>query len=169
MYSGASVKTLLVLRHAKSDRDIPNLSDHERPLNKRGRRDAPRMGRLLHDQRLAPDLIITSTAERARATAEAAAEAAGYKGAIKRSQDLYLAEPGAYFEVLRGVPDACRRVMVVGHNPGVEDLLQLLAGAAETMPTAALAQIDLPIDRWQELGAETRGRLVQLWRPKELG
>jgi phosphohistidine phosphatase len=162
------MKTLLLLRHAKSDWSDPQLGDRDRPLNKRGKRDAPRMGRLLRDEDLIPDLVITSTAKRARKTVEAMATAGSYTGEIQEAPALYLAGPDAYIQVLRAVPDKYPRVMVVGHNPGLEDFVTQLTGLATSLPTAALARVDLPITRWRELGEETDGQLVGVWRPREL-
>jgi phosphohistidine phosphatase len=162
------MKTLLILRHAKSSWEASNLDDHERPLSKRGRADAPRMGKLLHKQNLLPDLILCSSAERARTTTELVAEAASYKGETMLSRDLYAAPPQAYLDALSKVPDQFKRVMLVGHNPGLEQLLYLLTGQPETLPTTALAQVDLPIDKWGELSKEAKGTLMNIWRPKEL-
>ena len=162
------MKTLLVLRHAKSSWKNVHLSDYERPLNSRGKVDAPRMGKLLRQEDLVPDLIISSSAERALATAEAAALASGYENEIKATRRLYLAGPVTYLTVLQKMGEAHERVMIVGHNPGMEDLVALFTGVEEYMSTAALAQINLPITRWSELTEETKGRLVNIWRPKEL-
>lgn len=160
------MKTLLLLRHAKSDWDDPNLPDHERPLNKRGKRDAPRMARLLRDENLIPDLVITSTAKRACQTAREVARGAG--GAVVETDQLYLAGLDAYRSVLSAVPDTHDRVMLVGHNPGIEDFLADLTGVPTRLPTAALARVDLPIAGWSELTDATRGKLAGVWRPKEL-
>lgn len=161
------MKTLLLVRHAKSDWSDPLLADRDRPLNKRGKRDAPRLGERLRDERLLPDLIITSTAKRARKTAEAVAKGGAYEGAVKTCDALYGAGPDAYIAVLRGVPNSVERVMVIGHNPAVEELVQHLTEQSVAMPTAALAQIDLPIGRWEQLGKTTRGQLPRVWRPRE--
>lgn len=163
------MKTVLLLRHAKSSRKDPNLTDHERPLNKRGKRDAPRVGRLIEDEGLVPDLIVSSTAVRARATAEAVAVSCGFAGKVEFKRELYLAEPDAYLRVLWGLPEAHGRVLVVGHNPGLERLLEALTGSFEALPTAALARVALPIARWRDLTVETRGMLLAVWRPKEGG
>ena len=161
------MKTLLVLRHAKSSWDEPGLDDHERPLNKRGRRDGPRMGELILKQRLTPDVIISSDAVRACATAEAVAEAARYRGQIKLTNQLYLAEPNEIVAVLRSVKEPhAGTVMVVGHNPGLEHLVAQLTGDEQDLPTATLAQIVLPIDEWRDLDLSTRGTLEGVWRPK---
>jgi phosphohistidine phosphatase len=163
------VKTLLILRHAKSSWDDASLDDRERPLNPRGRRDAPRMGDLLRDERLVPDVIITSDAVRAHMTAVAVAETAGYRRDLVVNPLLYHASPKDVIAVLKTVPNAkARTVMIVGHNPGLENLIEQLTGEQPDLPTAALVQLALPIEAWGELSASTRATLVDLWRPKEL-
>ena len=162
------MKSLLILRHAKSSWSHPGLSDHDRPLNKRGKRDAPRMGKLLLDEDLLPDLIISSTAKRARKTASRVVKASGYGGKVVKARDLYHAFPEDYVSVLRKLAAKNKCVMIVAHNPGLEELLETLTGQAERLPTAALAQVSLPIDRWRALTLETKGTLVNLWRPKEM-
>lgn len=162
------MKRLLILRHAKSSWKDQRLADHDRPLNKRGKKDAPRMGKLLRAEDLVPDLIVTSTAVRARMTAEAVADASGYEGDVVATGSFYQAGPEEYLAYLHDLPDTYKRVMVVGHNPGLEELLETLTGALEPLPTAALAQIALPIDRWQALDSATPGELVNVWRPRQL-
>ena len=162
------MKELLIMRHAKSSWSNVHLSDHQRPLNKRGKNDAPRMGKLLKRMELTPDLIISSTAERAMTTAELAALSSDYEQEIELTSDFYHAEPEAYLEVLRDVDDKYGRVMVVGHNPGMEDLVELLSGHATRFTTANIAHIRLPIDNWSALTEETQGTLLNLWRPKEI-
>lgn len=162
------MKTLLVLRHAKSSWNDSALGDHERPLNERGRRDAPRMGELLRDYGLIPDIVISSDAVRAQHTAEAVAEAARYVGKILLDERLYLANPADILSLLQTAREDADRIMVVGHNPGLEGLVEHLTGEREDMPTATLAQIVLPIDRWCDLQPSTRGTLVGLWRPGDL-
>lgn len=162
------MKTLLILRHAKSSWNNARLTDHERPLNSRGRRDAPRMGRLLRDEELVPDLILSSSAERAFATAELVALSCDYEHEIVVTRDLYHATPEDYVEALHEVGGESGVVLVVGHNPGVEELVTYLTDEQERMSTAALAQVTLPIQRWQELGDGVEGALENLWRPKEL-
>ena len=162
------MKTLLVLRHAKSSWNDPALDDHERPLNKRGRRDAPRMGELVREYGLMPGVVISSDAVRARLTAEAVAEAARYAGEILLDPRLYMAGPADILSLLATLRENAETVMIVGHNPGLEKLVEQLTGARQDLPTAALAQIGLPIDQWCELKLSTRGTLVGLWRPEEL-
>ena len=165
---GPVMKTLLVMRHAKSSWKDMSLDDHDRPLNTRGRRDAPRMGEVLLDHELVPDAIVTSTARRARDTADAVARAVSFDGPLARTERLYHAGPREMCDVLGELPDASSTVMLVGHNPGLEDLVESFTGAFQIMPTAAVAVIELPVDEWRDVDATTAGRLVRVWRPKEL-
>jgi len=162
------MRTLLLMRHAKSSWADPQISDHNRPLNKRGKHDAPRMGRLLRQEDLVPDLIVTSTAQRALATASAVADQSGASGELLEEKMLYAADVEAYIEVLQGLPDHIERVLVVGHNPDMETLIEALSGDAETMPTASIAYLQLPINSWRDLEIDTQARLLKVWRPKEM-
>ncbi len=162
------MKTLLILRHAKSSWDNSNIADHDRPLNKRGKRDAPRMGRLIREKNILPDLIISSTAKRAATTAKAVADACDYEGEIEFTRAFYHADADTFLEQLSSLQTHYAVVMIVSHNPGVEELLEDLTGLWERMPTAALAQVELNIDKWSELGDETEGILKNLWIPKSI-
>ena len=162
------MKTLLLLRHAKSSWKNTRLADHDRPLNQRGQHDAPRMGRQLIHNDLVPELIISSTAERASATAEAVALAADFQGEINYTRRLYHAGFETYVGELQRLPDQIDCVMLVGHNPGMEELVEELTGSYESMPTASLAQIELPVSSWGDVNEGTEGRLINVWRPKEL-
>ena len=163
------MKILLVLRHAKSSWDSDASDDHERPLSRRGERDAPRVGALLRVEKLLPELIVSSDAVRARMTAEAAAEAAGYAGEIVFEPRLYHAGAEDIVAVLRSLPNGAGGVvMIVGHNPGLEELIARVTGEEHQLPTAALAKIALPIAAWRDLRPSSRGSLVELWRPKDL-
>ena len=167
------MKTLLILRHAKSSWKGEALPDHDRPLNKRGKEDAPRMGKLLRDEDLVPNLILSSDARRARSTTELVVEESHYEGEVIYSRDLYAAESEACIEALAQMGGEAACVLIVGHNPGLEELLQDLTGEYLPLPTAALAQVTLPINHWSELGASdqaetARGKLVNSWRPKEI-
>ncbi len=161
------MKTLLILRHAKSSWKDASWLDHDRPLNKRGKQDAPRVGRLILQQELVPDLIVSSTAKRARSTAKRAVKACGYAGEMRFTPQFYHAPAGIYIEVLNHLSDDYSRVMVVGHNPGMEDLVARL-GRSCAMPTAALASFSLPIDQWSELDGATVGKLEHVWYPRDL-
>jgi phosphohistidine phosphatase len=161
------MKILLILRHAKSSWDDSTLDDHERPLNARGERDAPRMGQFLRAEGLCPDIIVSSDAVRARRTAEIIARITG--GQLLLDSRLYHASAFEIIDVLRDViRQDVATVMVVGHNPGLEELIAQLTGARDALPTAALAHIPLSIERWSDLDSSTRGTLRDMWRPKEL-
>lgn len=160
-----SEKSLLVMRHAKSDWADRETADHDRPLNERGKRDAGHMGQLLQDEKLLPDLIISSTARRARETVLGLVATSGYTGDVQTKTDFYLAGPGVYVRVVRSVTDARQRVLIVGHNPGLEELVARLTGTPTTMPTATLVDITLPMAHWDELAEDTRGHLRGVWRP----
>ena len=126
------------------------------------------MGELMRGYGLMPDVVISSDAVRARLTAEAIAEALHYAGEILLDQHLYMASPHDILSLLRRVGQNAETVMIVGHNPGLEELVEQLTTERHDLPTAALAQIVLPIDRWRDLTVSTRGTLVGHWRPKEL-
>ncbi len=162
------MKYLLILRHAKSSWKQPYSTDHQRKLNKRGKHDAPRMGDLLSREDIVPELIITSSAVRAVMTAEAAAQSSGYDGELLVSKWLYHAGTTEYVHALNEVSDEIDRVMVVGHNPGMEELLEDLAGSYERMVTAALAHVALPIEGWGLLHESVEGKLLDIWYPKDL-
>jgi phosphohistidine phosphatase len=163
------MKTLLLMRHAKSSWSDAGLADHDRPLNKRGKQAAPEMGNLLRTEGLTPDLILCSTARRARQTAKAVALACGYEGTIESQRDLYFSDASCYLDILRHLPDRVNLVLVVGHNPETEELVELLTGSAERMTTAAIAHLDLPISHWYELTEALDAPLVHLWGPRDLG
>lgn len=160
------MKSLLLLRHAKSSWKQPEMHDHERPLNKRGKKEAPKVGKYLKENNLIPELILSSTALRALDTARAVAEEIGYEEPIDLHQDLYLSDTACYLDTLRCLPDEVNRVLVVGHNPELDEFLTLLTDVTTHLTTAALAQIDLPISSWQELNEATDARLLNIWSPK---
>jgi phosphohistidine phosphatase len=162
------MKTVLLLRHAKASRDDPELADHDRPLTDRGRRDSRRVGRLMKDEGLVPDWWISSTAARARQTAELVATIVADPELVHHDRSFYLARPDAYIPVLRALPDEINSVIVVGHNPGLEDLVAFLTGHDEHLPTAALVVLTFPDKTWQRIGRPGSAELVSTWRPKEL-
>ena len=167
-------RQLLLLRHGKSDwsRGLP---DFDRPLKGRGRREAAALGRWLAGRGLQPDLVLASKAARARQTAERVCAAMACPAQRIRFEDgLYLAGVPALLALLRGVPEQCRRVMLVGHNPGLEDLLLALAlhppqtaGQDKLLPTACLALLETE-GAWHEAGAGNfRLQLLQRGRGLE--
>lgn len=162
------MKTLLLLRHAKSSWKNSDIEDHERPLNKRGKKDAPKMGRLLASENLLPDLIVSSSAKRCRKTAEHVIHTSGYRGETRFCNDIYEASADTLVDFLAKQPESAARLLLIGHNPGLEELLERVVGVYMPLTTAALAYIDLPIDSWPDMTDEIRGTLVKVWQPREL-
>ncbi|HSE38238.1 MAG TPA: histidine phosphatase family protein [Blastocatellia bacterium] len=162
------MKTLLLLRHAKSDWDDSSLRDFDRPLAARGKRDAPRIGKALRKRGILPDLIISSPAARAKATIEAVTRAAKMNLEIRFDEVVYGASSPELISLIRGLPDKTSCLLLVGHNPGFEDLVGRLSGTHELMPTAALACIEFQIDRWEDVN-DGDGKLLWLLTPKRLG
>jgi phosphohistidine phosphatase len=162
------MKTLMLLRHAKSSWKDPQLDDHDRPLNKRGKREAPRMGQLLREEDLLPDFIVSSSAKRAWRTAECAALHSGYRGETRVTSELYDASPQRIREVVQATPETVARLLVVGHNPGLEEFLEPLVGAYTPLSSGALAVLRLDIESWQALSESSQAHLVRVWQPREL-
>ena len=119
------MKTLFILRHAKAAPKDPNMSDHNRPLDKLGEDDALRMGKLIKDKEIIPSLIMTSTALRAKTTAELVAKGCIYQADIVLNPSLYEAKPKDYLSILETLSDMYGSVLIVGHNPTVEDTIQM--------------------------------------------
>ena len=167
------MKTLILLRHAKSNWSEPGLADHDRPLAPRGREAAPRMGAWLKAHGPMPELVLCSTATRARETLALALEALGAAPETRFDRGLYLVGAPGVLSRLRRAPDEAATVMVVGHNPDLEQLARRLARTGdaaalarleEKYPTAGLAVIELPVERWAEAGGS--GRLLAFETPK---
>lgn len=172
----AAVKTVYLLRHAKSSWDQPNLADHDRPLAPRGEKAAPIMGRHLAEAGLVPERVLCSTAVRARQTWEAVAPALSPAPEVAYRRDIYDADAGDLVRLLRELPDAVESVMLVGHNPAMEDLADMLVDGgdaqarkqmASKFPTAALAHIALDTANWAAV-APRAGRLARFIRPKDM-
>jgi phosphohistidine phosphatase len=161
---------LLLLRHAKSSRDDPRLSDRERPLSKRGRRAAGGMRRAVADLGLTPDLVLVSPSRRTQETLDAL-EPWDATPLVEAVETLYLGSASQLLAVLRGVNETVRSVMLIGHNPGLHELAVLLAGdhpgrVADGFPTAALAEFAVATT-WQRLDAAGT-RLVRFLTPRDL-
>jgi phosphohistidine phosphatase len=158
------VKTLHLLRHAKSDWSDPSLDDHDRPLNRRGRRTRDEIAAYVRAWPV--DLVVCSTAVRARATAEPVVAALGCD--VRFEPAIYDASAGELLDVVHRLPDEAGVVMLVGHNPGLEVLTSVLCGPSPRLPTGALATIRLEVDHWA--GAEPGGgQLAGLVTSADLG
>lgn len=162
------MKTLLLLRHAKSSWKNTSLPDFERPLNARGRRAADQIGGYLKKKNLRPDLVLSSTATRARETIGIVLESSRFLTDLRYDERMYLASAERLLNIISQLEIEWNQVLLVGHNPGMEELLFRLSGVDHHMPTAALAKIVLDDDTWTKV-VETKGaRLEFLVKPKEL-
>ncbi len=154
------------MRHAKSSWNDANSSDFQRPLNERGLKAAPLIGKIMFDRRIKPELIVSSSAERAKQTAMLVKEAAQIGGEIQFDQRIYEAGLPTLMQILAETKENFESVLFVGHNPGFENLLNALTGGAQPMQTAVLAVIDLDIDNWSKITPNC-GTLRVLIRPKD--
>lgn len=162
------MKNILVMRHAKSSWKDQNLPDHERPLKNRGEKDAEKMGKLLKQKDLIPDLILSSTAQRAKQTAKIVHDACKCKKEIIHLKELYMAEPSDILDAILQHAGDAKTVMVIGHNPGMEAFVQILTDKVETLPTSSIAYLSAKIKKWNELSENGKMDLKKLWRPKDL-
>lgn len=161
------MKTLLLMRHAKSSWAEAGQPDFARPLNERGQGAAPVMGRFLRRQGLKPDTVVSSPAERARQTATLVRAAAQLDCDLRFDARIYEASAAELQAVVKELAEPARTVLLVGHNPGLEGLIHLLTGATERMPTAAVACLVFDLAAWAIVKPQT-GRLAWLVKPKEL-
>jgi len=164
----------MLLRHAKSSWADPALADVDRPLNRRGERAAAAMGAYLREHDLRPDVVLCSPARRTRQTLAAVEAELGDGFAVELAPDVYGGGPAVLLELLRALPDSAGAVMVVGHNPGLEELALLLAApgnerarVGEKFPTGALAVLEAGCERWADL-APGGAELVAFVVPREL-
>ena len=157
----------MLLRHAKSDWGDQSLRDFDRPLADRGKRDAPRIGKAIKKRGWTADLIISSPAVRARQTIEDVATSAGLAPSIQFEDSMYGASAGELMKLIRRLPDSSDSVLLVGHNPTFEQVLARLTGAAEHMPTTALARIEFQVEHWEDVD-DGQGKLSGFVTPKEL-
>jgi len=167
------MKTLTLLRHAKSGWDDPKLTDFQRPLNARGREAARAMGREMHRLGLTFDCVLASPAERVIGTIDGLAETYAPLGPVY-DERLYLASAAILLAFVRDAADPYRSLLIVGHNPGLERLALLLGRPgplhdeiAAKYPTGALAEIALPVDQWRNVGPGS-GTLQRFLRPRDL-
>lgn len=161
------MKTLLLLRHAKSDWSTPGQQDFDRSLNERGVKAARLVGEYIRKHKIRPGLIISSPAERTRQTIALVMESAHLAAELRYDERIYEASAERLFAVISQVEESVHELLLVGHNPGMEDLLVALAGEVRHMPTAALASIALDMEKWSKC-QEQSGRLQYLIKPKEL-
>lgn len=170
------MKILTLLRHAKSTWDDPVSRDFDRPLNPRGRKAARTVGREMRAQGLEFDAVIASPAVRVVETLRDIGDGYGQALDPRHEQDLYLATPATLLDQVQAMDDSCDRLLVVGHNPGLEQLALMLSGTDESgmmgelelkYPTATVAEIRFDVERWADVAAGS-GTLVRFIRPRDL-
>ena len=161
------MKTLFLLRHAKSSRKDQSLPDFERPLNGRGKQAAEKVGRYLKRELIVPELVLSSPAARARETIERVAKAAKWSVEVRFDQRIYEAGGLRLLEVISQIENERKAVLLVGHNPGIEELLMLLAGESKKVPTGALMKLELKSSKWTT-AADKRAKLAWLIKPRKL-
>ena len=161
------MKTLFLLRHAKSSWKDESLPDFERPLNRRGKEAADAIGRYLKHEEIVPELVLSSPAVRTRETIERVAKAAKWSVEIRFDQRIYEAGGLRLLEVISQVENDHKTLLLVGHNPGIEELLMLLTGEAARVPTATLMKLELKSSKWAT-AADKRAKLAWLIKPRDL-
>jgi len=161
------MKTLWLLRHAKSVKNDGTLVDFDRSLNDRGKEDAKLIGDFLGDQKILPDLVLSSPAKRARRTTELVLNAADWNRKAEFDERIYDASLYKLLNVVSEIDVSNDVVMLVGHNPGFEELLAALTGEIARLPTCAVAAIELQINDWAKAGVRA-GKLKWLVTPKSL-
>jgi phosphohistidine phosphatase len=161
------MKTLFLVRHAKSSRNDPSLPDRDRPLDERGKQDAPKMGKRLARRGAKPDLLVSSPALRALTTARLIAEAVGHERKdIVVDDRLYASSPDALLAVIRGLDKKLNRVMLVGHNPEFTDLAHRLSSDIIDMPTCAVAEFNFDTKEWSDVGEVEPAKAVLAYPKK---
>lgn len=161
------MKNLLLLRHAKSSWKDPDLGDFERPLNERGRKAAALLGRYIAQENVNIDLVVSSPAVRARQTIELVLRSAKRSVELRFDQLIYEASPARLLEIISQVEDERKSVLLVGHNPGMEELLALLVGGEQPMPTASLARLVLHSKKWDKVSS-AKSELSSFVKAKDL-
>lgn len=163
------MKHLWLARHAKSDWSEEGLSDFDRELNKRGLRDAPAMGRWLAARGVKPQVMVTSPARRALHTAELLAEGMGFsKAFIFHEPRIYEAHTGELQEIIEESDDNLDHLMLVGHNPGMTQLVNILGGGPlDNLPTCSIAALTYDVESWAAAGSGLPVK-AEIWRPKEV-
>ena len=161
------MRTLYLLRHAKSSWKDDSLPDFERPLAGRGRRSCETIADLIRSEQIEFDLLLSSTAVRARETIERVRQHAKLRTELRFDERIYEATADRLLEVINQIESDRKTVLLIGHNPGFEDLLQLLTNELQPVPTACLAKVKMKISKWSEAG-ENKGTLEWIVRPKEL-
>jgi len=161
------MKHLFLLRHAKSSWDDDSLDDFDRPLNPRGKKAAPMMGKVLKERDIAPDIVLCSPAKRTKQTLKLVSETAKLKSDVTFDEAIYDASAADLRKLLKKQKDSVKSILLIGHNPGLEELLEDLTGKYERLPTAALVRVEITADEWSSIN-NGGNKLAWIVRPKDL-
>lgn len=164
-----ALRTLMLMRHAKSDWSEPGTSDHDRPLNARGRKTAPAMGQHFVALGVEIDVLLVSSAARAQETLRLLQSHWGQTAVVWNVPSLYLASPHELIRQIEGLHDDWQQAMLIGHNPGLSILASQLAQQDIELPTAAVAKFACPATTWLNAVSTAAWELQAFWKPKELG
>ena len=161
------MKTLILMRHAKSSMEEKHKDDWDRTLSKRGKKNAVTMAKVLKEKEPVPQVILASAAVRTHETADLLAAELSFRGDIHFLSSLYQGEVDSYLSEVRALPDSCDCALVIGHNPVLEGFLQMVTGKVEALPTASMAYIQVPVTSWKEFDFSTPAELIHFSKPKD--
>jgi phosphohistidine phosphatase len=163
-------KVLLILRHAKSSWKNRKLNDHDRPLNKRGKKESVKIGDYLKNVDLMPDTIITSSALRAIETTTLLCRQSGYNGIVEVNFSFHEGNTASYLQAISTSNEDKSRLLIVGHNPTLEQLINILTNKSVRLPTCTLVQIKLNVPSWDNVihSSGSKSEIVNIWRPKKV-
>ncbi|WP_152633360.1 SixA phosphatase family protein [Aliarcobacter butzleri] len=161
------MKKLVLIRHAKSDWSNPFLDDYLRPLNKRGKKNAPLMAKLLKEKNIRPDLIISSPSIRTKQTLEYFIKKLNYNDEVKLEESIYEAPYENLLKVIKDIPNIHKILFLIGHNPGLCDLTNFLVDKSfENVPTCGIVEIDFDVKNWKDISKEN-SNLISFEYPKK--
>jgi phosphohistidine phosphatase len=163
-------KVLLILRHAKSSWKNKKLDDHDRPLNRRGRREAIEMGEYLKKTNMIPNAIVTSSATRAIETTTLVCRNCSYNKLVEVNFEFHRGGTSAYIHAISIAPNDKNILLIVGHNPDLEDLIKVITNRTIKLPTCTLIQINMNIKNWKSTAiyGSFKSEIVNIWRPKRI-
>lgn len=161
------MKKLYIIRHAKSSWRDEVLNDFDRPLNKRGKQNAPFMGKRLKENGIMPDIIVSSPALRAKTTAKMIAKEIKYAKDILFNQDIYESSPSTLHKILTKIDDKCGILFLVGHNPSLNMLAEYYVDFSQNIPTSGVVEIEFDCDKWADISSKN-AKFISFDYPKKI-
>ena len=159
------MKTLYLLRHAKSSKDDPSLKDFDRPLNEKGKAQIQTLAKMILKEKIQAEVMISSPAKRAKDTAESIAKLTGYQKEIIYNGKFYEANTEEYAQMIKKTPDEYSSLMLIAHNPTLENFLSELISKETHLSTCSLARVQIPIVQWKNFNLSIQGELTALYTP----